>query len=490
MMFSRRYLSFQLFTIAFLLAMFLPRVLPEGMFSDALTYTSIARNMAIGKGAFWTPYFSRDFWLPFQGEVYQFYGHPPLVMGIMSFFFKFFGEHWFIEKAYSILVWVITIFCIKQIWQIKAADRALWWLPLLVWYTMPTVLWCYPFAMLDNSMAIFSFLASILIIKSLSKKENIYLNLTLAGLLLHLAFLSKGPVGIYPLAMPFIYGFFYRKDYELKQSLMQTGWISLVFFGTFSLWFLYQPAAHFLKNYFYTQLGSSIGENDQTEVFTWLNYFDTIFYLLQETAPIWAFILVIWIFAKIKKAPFYFNQNNFTLSKFYFVVGLSGSLPMSVSHKISAFYLVPSLPFFALAFAAFFENTLSIWAEKYRLSPSKMRFWNGFMAITLVGTIIYSATKYATLWRDEDIINDTKVLTKYLPKGGTFGVFGSTLRDFTVHCYFQRYEHWELSRSIDTPQYFLVNRTIPTENDSIPKIEKYQEVKNDSLQRFRLFEKK
>ena len=155
-MFSRRHLPFQIFMLAFVAAMFLPRVLPEGMFPDGLTYSSIARNMAEGRGGFWSPYFSTSFWIPFQGNEYQFYGHPTLGIGILSLFFRVFGDHWFVEKGFNILVWGVTVWLVIRLWAINAKEKNLWWLPIYAWYLMPTVLWSYPVFLLDNSMAVFS----------------------------------------------------------------------------------------------------------------------------------------------------------------------------------------------------------------------------------------------------------------------------------------------------------------------------------------------
>ena len=165
-MFSRRHLPFQIFILAFVAAMFFPRVLPEGMFPDGLTYASIARNMAAGQGSFWSPYFSSSFWLPFEGGEYAFYGHPTLAMGVLSLFFRLLGDHWFVEKFFNILIWGITLWLFVRLWAIHAKEKALWWLPMYVWYLMPVVLWSYPYFILDNSMAVFSLAAAIVIIKN------------------------------------------------------------------------------------------------------------------------------------------------------------------------------------------------------------------------------------------------------------------------------------------------------------------------------------
>ena len=486
-MFSRPHLPFQIFTVLFILAMFLPRVLPEGMFADALTYTSIARNIAIGKGSFWQPYFSSGFWIPFEGSTYAFYGHPPLVMGLMSVFFKILGENWFTEKAYCIVIWLLNLYLVYKIWQFQAKERALWWLPLIVWYGMPIVLWCYPNAMLDNTMTVFTLSAALLILKGLQAEKFPYTLYIGAGLCLHLALMSKGPVGVYPLAIPFIYAFFYENKYTARETMLQTLVIAVSCIGTLMLWALYEPARIYWMKYFNVQLVSSLAENDQTEHWTWLNYLNVIPSLLMQCAPPLAVGLIFFIFSKIKKAPFIFETDNTRLAKFYLAIALAGSLPMMVSHKMDTFYLIPAIPFLSLSFSSLFEPTLMDWVKRFRLSKLKAQRVNGFLIITLIGVLIYSANEFGKVGREQDVINDIKILRGYIPQGAKIGVTETSMGEFTIHAYLQRYEKWELTRLSEKPKYFLINNRFPTDIDSIVKLKIYKELKIKELQRFRFF---
>ena len=504
-MFSRRHLPFQIFILAFVAAMFFPRVLPEGMFPDGLTYSSIARNMAEGRGGFWSPYFSSSFWIPFQGNEYQFYGHPTLTMGILSLFFHVFGDHWFVEKGFNIIVWGITIWLVIKLWQVNAKDKNLWWLPMFAWYWMPTVLWSYPQYILDNSMAVFSLAATLLIIKNGKIRiKNARLDTTNAqflifnfpflipaGLLLHLAFWTKGPVGLYPLAMPLIYWFFYKEKTTLRTAALQTAVLTITCFGTLALWYLYEPARFFWTKYFDVQLLSSISDNDQTESYSWKDYFYLPQQLILQALPMLGIALIFYIFSKIKKAPFVFEQESNRLAAFYFAIAMSGSLPMMISHKISAFYLVPCLPFLAMSFAAFFEPSLINWFEKYKISPSKTQKANGSMAFLSVCVAIYCFSLVGTVGRERDIIHDMHILRGVIPDGSKICVSDSMMKHFNYHAYFQRYHRWELAKLSDTiPRFFVASKGFckPTEQDSVNLIFKKLEIKD--MDEFDVFERK
>ena len=498
-MFSRRHLPFQIFILAFVAAMFFPRVLPEGMFPDGLTYASIARNMAEGRGSFWLPYFSSSFWIPFQGNEYAFYGHPPLAMGILSLFFRIFGDHWFVEKGFSIFILGITLWLVLKLWQVNAKDKTLWWLPIYVWYVMPVVLWAYPVFLLDNTMAVFSLSAALLILRGVKKSMVISKLLSasspssfiihssyliIAGLLLHLAFLTKGPVGLYPLAIPLIYGLFFKEKTTLRLAILQTTVMSMTCFGTLVLWYLYEPARFFWTKYIDIQLISSISDNDQTGNYAWTDYFSIPQSLLLQCLPMLGVVLIFFVFSKIKKSSFVFETDSNRLAAFYLTVALSGSLPMMISHKTSGFYLIPCLPFLAIAFATFFEPTMVVWFEKFKISPLKTQNALKSMVFIAACVAVYSFLQIGKIARERDIIESMKILRGVVSDGTKVVVSDSMMQNFNYHAYFQRYHCWELAKLSDTTAHFLIaskDLCRPTELDSVNLLFEKIKLNNNSL---------
>jgi hypothetical protein len=513
-MFSRCHYPFQLFTLAFIVAMFFPRVLPEGMFPDGLTYASIARNMAEGRGSFWLPYFSSSFWIPFQGNQYEFYGHPTLCMGLLSVLFRAVGDHWFVEKFYCILIWLVSVWLVIKLWRSVGQDKQLWWLPVWTWYMMPAVLWSYPNLVLDNTMAVFSLLAALILISdfrfqisdlqnTLGKSRLGFKHLIICGVLLHLAFLTKGPVGLFPLVIPIIYWLFYRDKINLQNAIFQSFILGATCFGTLTLWYFYPPAKAFWVKYFNIQLMSSIGETDQTEAYTGLDYLYIPKEILVQSVAFVIVGLVLFIFSKIKKTAFHFDNEATKKAAFFMTIGLSGSLPMMISHKASSYFLLPSLPFFVIGFCLFLEPTVCIWIEKFALSPAKTLRANRFVGVVAIGVLMYCLAQIGRVGREQNIIHDIKILgknespTHAILRGGIpfdikIAVSDSMMKHFNYHGYFQRYNRWELTKPSDTTAQFFIDEmgvSRVTELDSVVRVWGFKKVEIEGLESFIVYKR-
>src|SRR5919112_6909966 len=95
---------------AVMAALILPRIAQRGMFLDGVTYAVIARNMAAGAGSLWRPYFS-DTLYP------VFFEQPPLGLAFQSLAFRALGDHLFVERAFSVLIFAITALLVTAIWR-------------------------------------------------------------------------------------------------------------------------------------------------------------------------------------------------------------------------------------------------------------------------------------------------------------------------------------------------------------------------------------
>src|SRR5262245_12228702 len=78
--------SLRLLTLAACVAAFVPRVAHRGMFVDGVTYASVARNLAEGRGRFWAPSYTATLYP-------EFYEHPPLGFWLQSRWFRLLGDH-------------------------------------------------------------------------------------------------------------------------------------------------------------------------------------------------------------------------------------------------------------------------------------------------------------------------------------------------------------------------------------------------------------
>ena len=191
-----------LFLIGIMLILVGRELFSEGMFLDGVLYACISRNMACGMGDFWNPHYTQTI-----GSV--FHSHPPLAFGLEALMFKAFGDHYFIERLYSLLMFIVSGWLIALIWK-RTTNNIRWaWMPLLYWIAMPLVTWSVANNMLENTMTVFVLLSVYLMLVGYQRNHKIWL--FLAAIALFAAFLSKGFTGLFPLVFPLIYCCFDEK---------------------------------------------------------------------------------------------------------------------------------------------------------------------------------------------------------------------------------------------------------------------------------------
>ena len=467
------------FSLAFIAAMFFPRVIPEGMFFDGLLYASIGRNISIGVGDFWHPIISASYTTPQHINSIYFFGHPPLAFGIISFFYKILGDHWWVEKLFCVIVWIITVFLVRKLWLQSGIYKNWWWLVLIVWQMSPAVLWSYPYFILDNLMAVFSLSAACILSYELSamsyepsgKQEKLKVHtskLIAVCILLHLAFLTKGPVGMYPLAIPLLYYFCFDRKNVFKKGFTISAILTLVTVSTLFCWYFYPPARDFFQNYFHTQLMSSITENEHTVQYTFRDYtllYENIGLTLIPIAVVVLPILFLGRFTNKFNLVFENGQKRWAL--FYLLVALSGSLPMAISHKTSWYYLLPCSPFFAFAGIMWIAPTLQLRITNYELRTNKSHKFNNLVNLFILGVVIFCFTRFGKIERERDLILDIRKLETVFPENVTVTVNAEMMNDYEIHGYFQRYGRWQLSQFNTNTSLILVKKEKATTEELI-----------------------
>ncbi len=188
----------------------LPRLFAWGMFLDGITYATISRNLSIGLGTWWQPYYTATLYP-------QFYEQPPLGLIVQSLFFKLAGDHFLVEKAYCLMVVLISAWLVVLCWQQlshlmnQCAMQRLAWLPVLIWVLVPKWAWAYSNNILENTMTVFCLLAFLGILRALrTQRLSVHIVWSVfAGLALTCAALTKGPPGLFPFIAPIVLaGFF------------------------------------------------------------------------------------------------------------------------------------------------------------------------------------------------------------------------------------------------------------------------------------------
>lgn len=444
-----------LFTLSFILITFLPRSLDGTMFMDGVTYAAIARNMSEGIGSFWRPFFAHSFWLPYDNGDY-FSGHPPLQFGLQSLLFRLFGDTPAVENGYNLLILSAYIFLIVRIWQKLLGPasefRTFGWLPVFCWYGTVIVYYSIPNNFLDSTMGLFC-LASCYFQLTYLKEEIVHKRSIvwplLAGICVVLAFLTKGPVGLYPLAFSSIYAIS-NHSFKLSEAFRPTIIMLVVIAVSIAGLFAYTPAREFMTTYFNGQVVQALLRKREKAGTGWSAHFTLLAELLRNLVPHLAALVVLyglsfglkWKISREKKI----SEN----VVFTALVAASGIVPMLVSIKQYPHYLLPALPFVALLFALLLVQRVAVaMAWKNRLTVIAL-------SIATLGCWAVTFRKLSTIQPDVHSAN-AKQLRTLVPSASTIGICHDLFQHADIHANFQRYHHLSLSTQIDSMHYVLAD---------------------------------
>ena len=416
---------FWLLLIGLFLILVSKNLLTEGMFLDGVTYACISRNMAEGQGTFWNPYYTQTVYPEFRQ-------HPPLALGMEALAFKAFGDHLWVEKTYSVLMFLLSALLIALIWK-RTTNNLRWaWLPLLFWLAMPLVTWSVTNNLLENTMSVFVLLSVYLMIISYQRNHKFWLMLSAVTLLL--AFLSKGFTGLFPLVFPILYCAFDQKRKWIQgpiDSLILV--LSLAVF-TGVLFLVFPQSLPYFKDYIQLQvIGGGLHEVTVT------SRFYIVFSLLQQLIVPFMMALTL-VILKIK------NKSNKKIFEFppdrawfyiFLILGLLGVLPIMVSVKQRDFYMLAALPFFALACGHIILSMLTLWLPK--ITPSVRKWMTlGACCIMLLGLVL-NTVHIGKYGRDEALIEEVKQRIAEADGKNTIEITPDEYTQWAKHAYYMRY---------------------------------------------------
>lgn len=363
----------------------LPNLLTKGMFMDGVINAVVAENLATGIGSF---YHLKDYNFPHNDYI----GHPPLAFQLQAFFFQWIGTAHYMERVYSLLCLLVQLFLITQIWKLlqTKSELASSALPVLFFISSPLVVWCYSNNLLENTMCIFTTSSVVWMLRYEANKNAWWLSAPFSGLLLMAALLSKGPVGLFVLAAPILL-LSNKKNAVLYTCVM----IIVVLVTGICLQLANSDFVTMLSNYYSEQLSKAFYQNQENVLLRFSIWGKLLLYTLPMVL-LWA--LSVWL-RKEKPAAY-------PLALPMILLGLCGSFPLIVSHKQSAFYFLPAMPFFAMGFALLSAQTFDEILHRLPLYATKvsMVVCGGVICISLI-LCIGNKDK---IMRDLDLITDAQ----------------------------------------------------------------------------------
>jgi 4-amino-4-deoxy-L-arabinose transferase-like glycosyltransferase len=452
----------------------------DGMFLDGVLYSTMAKNEARGLGTFWQPHMSETIFPVFVN-------HPPLAFGLESLFFRILGDSRFVERIYSLLTIILTGLIIVMIWKSLGKKSSLGWLPILLWIAIPSVTWATVNNMLENTMGIFICLSVLFYIKSL--RSHRVLLIFLSGLMLSFGFLTKGFVTFFPLTFPFFFWLFTRKTtfrhvFIDSSLLLISAVLPLVL-----VYSLMAEARLVLPEYLRITFDLTVNSATKDSRFFIVNR------LFMELLPDIGVILLFLLVCRRKNLSLNQLTENRSLALSFFCLGLSGVLPIMITRVQSGYYLLTSLPFFAISFGLMVLPLVEKIIEKINFRSSGYTLFK-LTGITLFLTgICLSAIFSGHINRDQNKIKDMRVIAGIIPENSVVNILPPMCTDWSLHVYYARYRNISLDWDLNNRHgYLLIKNSLysDTLKNGFKKVslntidyDLYERLRTDTLSRMK-----
>lgn len=329
--------------------------------------------------------------------------------------------------------------------------------------------------MLENTLGLFTIFSIYFLCASLINKKRIFL--LIGSLLVFFAFLTKGPIGLFPLILVLIYYFVYN-TISFKSVVSLSSTIILIYVLCTLVVIVPIPSAiENLRSYFTMQVFSSIQGQRETST---TNHLYILYKLFLELVIPFGIILLLYIRNYSLKRTFLKLSKT---SVFFFLIGLSASLPLMITLKQKSYYLVPSIPFFAIGFGLIISKYLN---ENF--CKMDFKYYNQFkwMSIVLLISVLAVSSQYIGKYsRDKEKLHDVYIITQYISKGNILGASYNLCSDWMLIAYLNRFGYISLDCK-NKHEYFLTQKY--TDMASL-KLENYEEL-NLNLELYKVYQKK
>jgi len=424
----------------------------QGLFFDGITYATISRNLA----------FTGDILpLKYTDTIHsQFYEHPPLFFIFESFLFRLAGDYFFIEKLFSFLLLIGTLLtCYLLNKKIASVFRveSYFSIVMLLLFVTPIFTWSFRNNMIENLLVIFLLLSFYFILRSLFETKNNYLFSVCSALIIIAGIFTKGPVILGVFSVYIIFFFLKTFNVSRKNILMQFSAVVLIIATGIFLLTSNEEIRYNFNQYLELQVFRSLAGEREINVD---NRFYILIRLLSELIPIFILVGFSFGYAYLKKVRL--NKKVITISLVLILFGLCNSLPFMISPKQNGFYLVPSIPFFALAggysISDIFNKQLSIPIMR------KLYWFNVAMVVAFLGV---SFSRYGKIIRNENEIKAALFLKEKKPSPRI--IASDNCESWALAAYLYRYSYVSLSCSInDSSAYFITYIPVSSDKDNLP----------------------
>lgn len=469
------------------------RVVEQSIFFDGLIYAGMARNLAEGVGSAWDLQFSRTMF-PTYTE------HPPLNMWIQSLLYRVFGDTIVVEKSFSLAMALLGAMILTGIWrEINRDDpklRAATPLVLILALLGGRTAWAYANNMLENLLFVFTGVSIYLTVRSyrLGHRTTFPARLPYvlgSGLALAAAVLTKGPVGLFPLAAPGLYWLVFRRP-GLVAAVTDTLMSLATLLAVVAIAMASQEARTLLAGYLEHQLFASLS-GARGRGGGGLSAVGSLFEAFLVPAAITGIIVgVAYAAGRWRGHPltsFVVEPQRLRRALFFALVGASASLPILVSPRVYRFYFNPSVPYYAAGLAVLCAPVLMALLASVGASS---RLWLRRAALAAFAVSLgFVGWSFGKPGRDASMLADIRRIGGYVCQGeATCDEIVQTCPpmwyNYQFDSYMERLYKISVARQEDGPGALPTRFAITVPDCPAPPADSFGEV-DLGLEAFRLF---
>jgi hypothetical protein len=248
------------------------------------------------------------------------------------------------------------------------------------------------------------------------------------------------------------------------------------------LYVSYPPAQNNMLTYFNNQVIGSIN-NAQTVN----SRFAIIGVFIESTILPLTIGCIAIIAALIKRAEKKLFTENLKDSLIFFLVVLSGILPIMISMKQRSFYILTVYPLFAIGLAYYLYPILQPAIKKIEAKTKGFRAFRITTLVVFALSILLSFLQIDRIGRDKTMINDTRTLISVIGRDKSINICPDLYTNWSLHGYFSRYGNVSLIPDISNScQFYLTTK----ECGEAPLIKSYElvPVKTEEYLLYRLID--
>ena len=419
-------------------ALLMPQLMSWGMFLDGVNYATVSRNMAINLGTWSQPFYTDTLYPAFHEQ-------PPLGFILQSLFFRIAGDHYLVEKVYSLMAMLGTLLLLRQVWVClvegiqESRLKSYSWLPILLWVTIPKWNWAYKNNILENTMGVFCLLSFYFVLIALLTQKRRFIALCSIGAAgaLVAAFLTKGLAGLFPLVSPIVM-VFTLKDIRMRRGVIVTLICSTtLLLSSACIWASY-PLRTNLTLYCNQHLLPALSGQRHTAA----GRSKAFWSFAENLSPMLVVLFVRAVITKGKRRSSDGIRHILICGCGCLLVALAGSVPLLVSHKFRSFYLVTSFPFFALGFGLLL-CTLIPRVPRKRMHKLEIlassKYSKSVMALILFSLLAWSVSLVGIPRKNRDIYEQLPSLTQKIPPHTIIGGDQTLLEKWSYHALLHRH---------------------------------------------------